>query len=418
MPAFDDSVTVADVLTSYNGPNYHGILHKASPEESPFKSLIIGAQGGLGAGAVLIGDMSGRHREFEWSFYSLRTPSATRQRVDGFKTLSAEARKREQVKNVLQTHTESYEVAFEKQSQIAQFDGINADQGPNPVTDELGWQGIQMMTQINLDQELSLLYATYNLPVDNTTAARTRGIDEAITSNRVSGREAAKDAVADATADDITVTAHGYTDGDQVFFTATTLPGGLAADTRYWVINATANDFQVAATEGGAAIDITSAGTAVQVARAGSLTWALAAKAGKEAVEVAGKAVGEGLVAMANTDQLLQISQEFKDLGLEPRDRTIYGVSVQTVVTPFGPLNLLYNRHVNQGQVIGLNPLHLRMWHRFVPPHDDVMGGITFTYRVARTGNTTERAIYSSVGLEYGLEKAHFSIDDLALEKS
>lgn len=331
---YNGALTVADVLTNFNGPNYHGLLHKASPEETPFKALINGIQADTGGGSVIVGDMTGRHREFEWQFYSLREPSATRQRIDGFKHLSAENRIREQVKNVIQTHTESYEVAFERMAQTEQFDGINANQGPNPVTDELGWQGVQALTQVNLDQELSLLYSTYNLPVDNTTAARTRGIDEAIVTN-----------VTDAGGD--------------------------------------------------------------------PLKWSTLVSAMKGAVEVSGKKIGEGLVAMMNTDAMEQISAEFAAKNLEPRDRMIYGVAVQTVVTPFGPLNFLYNRHVKQGEVFGVNPTSLRTWHRFVPPHDDVPGGITFTYTLARAGNATEKAIYSSVGLEYGLEKHHFKIQGL-----
>lgn len=417
MPPFDNgTLTVSGVLTNFNGPNFHGILHKASPEDSPFKSLIVGAQGGVGAGRVLIGDMTGRHREFEWQYYNLREPSATRQRTDGFKNLSAEARKREFIKNVIQTHTESYEVAFERMAQTEQFDGINANQGPNPVSNELGWQGVQALTQVNLDQELSLLYSTYNLPADNTTAARTRGIDEAITTNATRGLEDSKGATADATTNEIASTGHGYGNGDQVFFEAAAMPGGLTAGTRYFVINAASGTFQVSVTKGGAAVDITSAGSGLTVARSGALTWSRLVTATKGAVEVAGKAVGQGLVVMANTDQLQQISAEFEAKNLQPRDRNIYGVDVQTVVTPFGPLNLLFNRHVQQGQVIGVNPTMLRLWHRFVPPHDDVPGGITFTYNVARTGNATEKAIYSSVGLEYGLEKAHFKIDDLKVD--
>lgn len=50
--------------------------------------------------------------------------------------------------------------------------------------------------------------------------------------------------------------------GDRLFFAASTLPGGLAADTQYFVVDALAPTFKVAATRGGSAIDITSAGSA------------------------------------------------------------------------------------------------------------------------------------------------------------
>lgn len=47
---------------------------------------------------------------------------------------------------------------------------------------------------------------------------------------------------------------------NRVVFTGATVPGGLTVGTAYWVVGATAADpdyFQVAATQGGAAIDIT-----------------------------------------------------------------------------------------------------------------------------------------------------------------
>lgn len=71
---------------------------------------------------------------------------------------------------------------------------------------------------------------------------------------------------ADATADTLGAVAHGLSDGQDVLLRATTIPGGLAADTRYWVRDAAANTFKLAATMNGAAIDITTVGSGVVVA--------------------------------------------------------------------------------------------------------------------------------------------------------
>lgn len=52
----------------------------------------------------------------------------------------------------------------------------------------------------------------------------------------------------------------GFANDNRVVFTGATVPTGLAAGTAYWVVGVTAGDpdyFQVAATQGGAAIDIT-----------------------------------------------------------------------------------------------------------------------------------------------------------------
>jgi hypothetical protein len=63
----------------------------------------------------------------------------------------------------------------------------------------------------------------------------------------------------------ITLAAHTLRNGDLVKFTAAVIPAGLTADTWYYVVAAATNDFQVAATFGGDAIDITSDGTTVVI---------------------------------------------------------------------------------------------------------------------------------------------------------
>jgi hypothetical protein len=53
---------------------------------------------------------------------------------------------------------------------------------------------------------------------------------------------------------------HGLANDQRVVFTGATVPAGLTAGTAYWVVGVTAGDpdyFQVASTQGGAAIDIT-----------------------------------------------------------------------------------------------------------------------------------------------------------------
>lgn len=68
-----------------------------------------------------------------------------------------------------------------------------------------------------------------------------------------------------AATDIVNATAHGFVNGDPVFFANTggALPGGISAKTLYYVISATTNSFQISLTKGGSAVDITSAGTGV-----------------------------------------------------------------------------------------------------------------------------------------------------------
>lgn len=69
-----------------------------------------------------------------------------------------------------------------------------------------------------------------------------------------------KEFIATPSTDTITCPGHGYVDTNKVVFYGDTVPAGLTEGTVYYVVNATADAFQVAASAGGAAIDLTSAG--------------------------------------------------------------------------------------------------------------------------------------------------------------
>jgi surface protein len=58
-----------------------------------------------------------------------------------------------------------------------------------------------------------------------------------------------------------TVVAHGLSDGDEVSFSAITTTTGIVINTIYFVVNATTNTFQVAASVGGAALPLTNNGS-------------------------------------------------------------------------------------------------------------------------------------------------------------
>lgn len=74
------------------------------------------------------------------------------------------------------------------------------------------------------------------------------------------------EALGDASADTLTSSSHPFTANQAVRVEAPTglsLPTPLAAATTYYVVTPTTNNFQVSATQGGAAIDITAAGVAL-----------------------------------------------------------------------------------------------------------------------------------------------------------
>lgn len=69
------------------------------------------------------------------------------------------------------------------------------------------------------------------------------------------------DAAVSTGADTITISNHGFSNGDMVMFNNTggALPTGLTADVAYYVVSTATSTFKVSATTGGSAIDITAA---------------------------------------------------------------------------------------------------------------------------------------------------------------
>ena len=65
--------------------------------------------------------------------------------------------------------------------------------------------------------------------------------------------------------DTVTLTAHGFRNGDTAIFSAVVTTTGITAYTQYFVVGATANTFQVSASYGGSALALTTDGTGTSV---------------------------------------------------------------------------------------------------------------------------------------------------------
>lgn len=179
--------------TTYNLPNYVGELFDASPEDTPLLSAIGGLTGGQSAGATFV----------EWQGYDLRDAADDRQRTEGAAAPDGESRTRYIASNVLEIHQEAVEVSYTKQGATGQ----RATGGQPAVTigsavmpaDELAWQIEQQLKQIARDVEKTFITGKYQRPADNTTARKTRGLIEAIATNKAVTTHTA----ADLTADDV-----------------------------------------------------------------------------------------------------------------------------------------------------------------------------------------------------------------------
>ena len=163
---------ISGLGTTFNLPNYTGVLYGLTPADTPFFSAI----GGLTGGEETF------TKDFEWSFYDLRDASATAQRLEGADAPTSEERVRSNADNVTEIHQETVGVSYTKLAATAQKNGLN-NEAPNNVKNELDWQTTQMLKQMVRDIEVTFLSGTYAKPANNSTARRTRGILEAITTN-------------------------------------------------------------------------------------------------------------------------------------------------------------------------------------------------------------------------------------------
>lgn len=102
-------------------------------------------------------------------------------------------------------------------------------------------------------------------PVDLSSATVTFSMYDKAGTAKVSAQSATAHPTVSftaATTDIITSNGHKAVNGDQVVLSSTgTLPAGLAASTRYFVIQAQPNTFQVATVPNGAPVDITDTGS-------------------------------------------------------------------------------------------------------------------------------------------------------------
>lgn len=110
-----------------------------------------------------------------------------------------------------------------------------------------------------LDRSANRLYVHDGIAASHRYHVLNTSLSPAWTSFAVTGNDVT---------DRINQTGHPFIAGDQLVFTALTGGAGLATATVYFVVNPTANDYQLSATSGGAAINFTTAISAATIGRA------------------------------------------------------------------------------------------------------------------------------------------------------
>lgn len=385
--------------TTYNLPNYTGILYQLTPQDTPFFSAV----GGLTGGG------QSTDTEFEWQTFDLRA-AAQPAVLEGQDAPTEQERVRAQVKNVTQIFQETIGISYTKQAAVGRKGGL-ANEAVNPVRNELDWQTEQMLKQMARDVNYSFINGAYQLPVDNTTARKTRGLLAAITSNVFDVSAGASKVGAAATTDIITLASHGQAVGDLIVFTNIGATTGVAVSTNYYVIadSFTTGQFKISTSRGGTAVDITGAG---------NVTWPAYANLTKDLVDQmlqtvydAGGISEQGMATLlVGSAQRRKVTAAYTSSSYVTKELqgNLGGVTVDRIMTDFGVLNVMLDR------LMPVNTLAVVSMEQCRPVFLEIPGkGHFFSEPLARTGAKDRVQIYGEAGLQYGNQAAHGKMTNL-----
>lgn len=390
--------------TTFNLPNYHGELFALTPADTPFLSAI----GGLTGGGMTTAT------EFEWQGYDLRDPGQN-VALEGATAPTAQERVRANFSNVCQIHQEKVSVSYSKQAATGQFSGANIS-GGNPVENELDWQVAQTIKEIARDVNWSFLNGNYSKPADNTEARKTRGIIEAVTTNKVDkGSNVASGATTDAATDSVTPTdAHSLAVNDQVVFTKVG-DSGLVAGRVYYVQSvSTTVSFKVAATQGGAVVSLTDSAADVDYHSLWTTTLTVdhIEDFAQTVFDNGGLTDGLGTFVV-NSSQKRAITAAYASAYGQANPlvsgENIGGVRVDQVETNFGRLNIMLDRAMPQDTILLASLGSCRPVLLNAPGK-----GVFFEEALAKTGSSDDVQLYGETGLEYGSQLQHGVLRGLA----
>lgn len=377
--------------TTYDLPNYTGLLFQVAPSDTPFLTAIGGVNGGGQTVAT----------EFEWETFDFDPPAQNVQ-LEGAAAPSAQERVRANVTNIVEIHQKAVSVSYSKQAAFGQHAGVNSE-ATNPIRNELDWQTTQALKQMVLDLEWSFLNGTYNKPTDNTTARQTRGLLNAIQTNVQSGAGVVTTGATSATDTITTGAAHGLSVGNKVVFRTVGAAAGIVVGRTYYVVNVgSSTTFKVAGKAGGTPITLgTATGISFVAASATDLTKDTVNGLAQQVYDAGGITDLDNATFLVNSAQKLQISKAFGTQFFE-QSRTVGGTAVSTIVTDFGTLNVMLSRRVPQ-DTIALASLEVCQ-----PVFLEVPGkGHFFAEPLAKVGASDQVQIYGEAGLAYGPETAH-----------
>lgn len=156
--------------------NYLGQLYLVGAFQTPLMNML----GGLGRGKTSKSFLFPMAQP--WNLASASQPAITE--AASVSSNTATTITRGQDTNTVQIFQETVEVSYAKQSTTGEFSGIQV-LGNQPVQDEFEFQKMAQLRQIALDMEYTFVNGAYQAATDATTAAKTRGLINAISSSTV-----------------------------------------------------------------------------------------------------------------------------------------------------------------------------------------------------------------------------------------
>lgn len=385
--------------TTYNLPNFTGELFQITPESTPLLSAIGGLTGGVSVKTV----------EKEWQVEDLRDNDQNTA-LEGADAPAGVARVRSNVTNIAEIHHSAVETSYTKQSSPDKTETAGVG-GVNPVRNEHDKQVINELKAVAKDVNHAFWNGLYNKPANNTTARATRGLLQAITTNRTiygSGELTAATAT-----DTITVT-HALSVGDKVVFSDRSTITSVVTGKIYYVQSvSTTVSFKVAATSGGAAITLGTA-TGVKIIPVSTTAPTLDTYNGLFQKAFDNGGLGDVMTATiaCNSSQKRNLTATYAAAYAKSDPlagtRNVGGVNLTTIETDFGTLNIMLDRQLPQ------DALAIVSLEQLAPFFLEIEGkGHFFEEPLATVGSAKRSQLYGEIGLEYGNEKAHAQLRGL-----
>ncbi len=179
---------VAAAATQWNVPNYVGELYLIGANKTPFLNMI----GGLTGGAIATVQAFDFPVAQPWSLETAAQPAITETA-----SLTASSYLKSYVRgqdvNTVQIFEKTISASYAKQSisgAIYVSGAGNVMLGPQPVGSEMDWQAAATLQQVAVDVEYTFLQGSYQKSTDASTAAKSRGMLEACTTNTVAAGSA------------------------------------------------------------------------------------------------------------------------------------------------------------------------------------------------------------------------------------